>query len=197
MDTALQYPNALRLCLNTMKTDPARFYGSAATLPLGAGMLVRDCIIATPHPSETRFETGVGLGLVLTHECDIDPDNQRCFNDLLLVCPIIPLDIFCAQHEQDEGAGSWGGILEQIASQNVYRAMYLPPMHGSLSCPEMEGGGIIYLNHISTSAVRWITNAAAQAVCSLSAEGLRTFDAKLYNHLFRPKAAELLFSRSR
>ncbi len=156
---------------------------------------MRDCVIAIPHLTEVRFETGVGLGLVLTHECDIDQNNERQFNDLFLVCPIIPLDIFCTRCEQDEGRGSWGGILPQIARQNVHRVMYLPPMHNTRSCPEMEGGGIIYLNHISSCAVRWITDLATQAVCSLTAEGLRAFDFKLENHLRRPKAAQLLFGQ--
>ena len=73
--------------------------------------------------------------------------------------------------------------------------MYMPPLHNAQICPEMEGGGIIYLNHISSCAVRWISN-PPQAVCSLTSEGLRAFDAKLYNHLLRPKAAQLLFNRS-
>jgi hypothetical protein len=178
-----------------MKTDPARFYGPASALPLGAGILLRDCVIATPHPTEVRFETGVGLGLVLTHECDIDKNNKRHFNDLFLVCPIIPLDRFCARCELEEGLGSWGGILPQIASQNVHRVMYLPPMHNPQICPEMEGGGIIYLNHMSSCAVHWITDPPTQAVCSLTAESLRAFDAKLQSHLLRPKVAQLLFSR--
>jgi hypothetical protein len=191
----LQYPNALKVCLENLGTDPARFYGPASALPLGAGMLLRECIVAIPHPDEVRFETGVGLGLVLTHECDIDQNNERHFNDLFLVCPVIPLDIFCARCEREEGVGSWGGILPQIANHSVHRAMYLPPMHNWQICPEMEGGGIIYLNHISSCAVRWITDPASQAISSLTAEGLRAFDAKLYNHLFRPKVAQLLFTR--
>ncbi len=69
------------------------------------------------------------------------------------------------------------------------------PMHNPQTCPEMEGGGIIYLNHISSCAVHWITDPTAQAVCSLTAESLRAFDAKLHNHLLRPKMAQFLFSR--
>ena len=88
-----------------------------------------------------------------------------------------------------------GGILPNIASGVVHRAMYLPPMHNTRICPEMEGGGIIYLNHISSCAVRWINDAKAQAVCSLTAEGLRALDIKLQNHFFRPKAAQLMLSR--
>jgi len=185
----MQYRNARDLCLKHFPSDPARFYGPAAGLPLGAGILLRDCVVAVPHETEVRYETGVGPALILTHECDIDPSNDRHFNDLLLVCPIIPLDDFCVEYEQEGGAGSWGGILQAIAGNIVHRAMYLPPF------PEMEGGGIIYLNNVSSCRVAWITDLSDQAICSLSARGLQMFDFKLTNHLFREKAVPLLFGR--
>jgi hypothetical protein len=192
----VQYPNALEVCLRHIETDPARFYGPATKLPLEAGVLVRDCIIAMPDSAEVRFQTGVGLALVLTHECDVDQNNERFFNNLLLVCPIIQLDHFCAECEEDGGTGAWGGILPAIARDDVYRAMYLPPLPPQWSCPEMEGGGILYLNHISTCRVQWLGNMPQQAICSLSARGLYRFDLKLQNHLFREKATDLLwFSR--
>jgi len=122
-------------------------------------MFLRDCVIATPHPTEIGFETGVGLALVLTHECDIGQNNRRHFNELFLVCPIIPL----ANRES-----------------KVHRAMYFP-IYNTQACPEMEGGGVIYLNHKSSCAVHWITDLTAQAVCSLTAEGLGAFAAKLHN----------------
>lgn len=175
-----------------MRTDPSRFYGTGTGLPLGVGMLVRDCVIAQPHSTETRYETGLGLALILTHECDIDENNERYFNDLILVCPVIPLDIFCEACDEEEGSGSWGGILPHIAGDNVFRAMYLPPVR---DCEEMEGGGIIYLNHMSSCRVQWMSNDAGKVICSLSALGLRAFDAKLQNHLLRPKALDLWFTR--
>jgi hypothetical protein len=178
-----------------MRTDPSRFYGPASGLPLGAGLLIRDCAIARPHSTEVRYETGLGLALILTHECDIDDNNERYFNDLILVCPIIPLDNFCRACEHEEGAGSWGGILPKIACDNVYRAMYLPPLRDLDHCPEMEGGGIIYLNHLSSCRVEWIADPSSKSICSLSALGLRAFDAKLQNHMFRPKAFDLWFTR--
>ena len=128
----MQYPNALEVCLRHIETDPARFYGPATKPPLGAGVLVRDCIIAMPDPTEMRFQTGVGLGLVLTHERDVDQNNERFFNDLLLVCPIIQLDYFCAECDEHGGTGAWGGILPKIARDDVYRAMYLPPLPASM-----------------------------------------------------------------
>jgi hypothetical protein len=127
-EAPVQYPAAGDACLKSMKTDPARFYGPAHAFPLGTGLLVRDCVLATAHPTEVRFETGVGLGLVITHECDVDQSNNRYFNDLVLVCPIIPLDNFCLSCEEEEGPGAWGGILPAIAADTVYRAMYLPPL---------------------------------------------------------------------
>ena len=136
-----------------------------------------------------------GLALVLTHECDIDQNNERFFNDLLLVFPIILLDDFCAECENDAGIGAWGGILPAIARDDVYRAMYLPPLPPSWACPEMEGGGVIYLNHITACRVQWFTNLSQQRVCSLSERGLYRFDIKLRNHLFREKANELWFKR--
>jgi hypothetical protein len=191
----VRYQKALDLCLQSLRSDPGRFYGPAGNLPLGTGMLVRDCVLALPHTTDVRFETGLGLALILTHECDVDQNNDRSFNDLVLACPIIPLEDFCEECEQDQGIGAWGGILPEIAGDNVYRAMYLPPPHNLLACPEMAGGGIIYLNHISPCRVEWFSNHAAQPVCSLSAIGLQAFDFKLRNHLFREKASRLWFGR--
>jgi hypothetical protein len=146
----LQYPTALNVCLQAMRTytDPDRFYGPSHGLPIGAGMIVRDCVVSTPHRTEMRFETGVGLGLVLTHECDADQQNERFFNDLVLVCPIIPLDDFCASAEEESGAGAWGGILRDIAENIVYRAMYLPPIPRTIAFLEkMEGWDNLSKSH--------------------------------------------------
>ena len=181
--------------MKNLRTDPGRFYGPASGLPLGVGLLLRDCVMALPHSTEKLFETMLGIALVLTHECDVDQANERHFNDLVLVCPVIPLENFCEEMEQEGGAGAWGGILPQIAGDNVYRALYLPPVYPSFNCPELEGGGIVYLNHISSCRVEWISDLPHQAICSLSAIGLRTFDFKLTNHLLREKAATLWFSR--
>ena len=147
-----------------MNTDPARFYGPAQGLPIGAGMIVRDCVVSVPHQTEMRFETGVGLGLILTHECDADQQNERFFNDLVLVCPIIPLDDFCASAEQDAGAGAWGGILPNIAANIVYRAMYLPPIPRTVGIlEEMEGGR----NNLSRDTLKKAENATVWTFKSL------------------------------
>jgi hypothetical protein len=152
-------------------------------------------VLAVPETTQARYRTAVGIALILTHECDIDQSNERFFNDLVLVCPVISLDDFCEECEQEQGVGSWGGILAQIAGDNLYRAMYLPPLQHATACPQMEGGGIVYLNHISPCRVTWISDPQAQAICSLSATGLRALDFKVQNHLLREKAAPLWFSR--
>jgi len=191
----VQYTKALRMCLETLRGDPGKFYGPANNLPLGAGLILRDCVLALPDIESIRYQTATGLAVILTHECDIDQSNNRNFNDLILVCPIIPLDDFCLECENEDGTGSWGGILPEIVKNNVYRAMYLPPVTQAFNCPEMVGGGIIYLNHISSCRVNWISNLSQQAICSLSAPGLLALDTKIQNHLLRPKAASLSFSR--
>ena len=42
---------------------------------------------------------------------------------------------------------------------------------------------LLYLNHISSSRVEWFTNIAQQAICSLSAHGLRAFNLKFAKSL--------------
>jgi hypothetical protein len=191
----VRYQTAVNLCLTHIQTDPWRFYGTAVGMPLGAGLLIRDCVLAHPDPQVVEYRTIQGPALVLTHECDVDPANERYFNDMFLVCPIMPLDEFCEGIESQDGVGAWGGILREVAADKVYRAMYLPPVPAMFHCPEMEGGGVIYLNHISASRVEWVRDLAGQAMCSLSAPALRFLDIKMHNHLIREKATALWFSR--
>lgn len=189
------YPQAKELCIKNRRIDSGRFYQPASGLPLGTGLLIPDCVLSLPHQSERRFETGLGVAIVLTHECDIDQKNERHFNDLFLVSPVIFLDDFCEEMEHESGTGAWGGILPAIANDEVYRALYLPPVPDYAQCPQLEGGGIVYLNHISPCRIQWVQDLSQQAICSLSATGLRAFDATLQNHMFREKAASLWFAR--
>lgn len=189
------HERALGICLKELPTDPARFYGPAAGLPLGAGLILRDCPVAHPDINKLRYETGLSVALVLTHECDVDQSNERVFNDLILVCPIIPLFDFCEEYESELGVGSWGGLLPHLARGDVFRAMYIPPPRPELSCPELEGGGILYFNHISACRVSWLNDLPSKMICSLSERGLRMLDLKLKTHLFREKPTALSFGR--
>jgi hypothetical protein len=174
--------------------DPGIFYGDAS-LPLGAGLLLRRCPYALGDDSDLKFKTALGFALVLTHECDVDPDNERMFNDIVLVLPIIPLEQFCQQMEKERGVGSWGGILEKIAENVVFRVMYIPPVPQHLGHGTLGHGGILYFNTISHAPIKWFDKYSTKSLCSLSAPGQRALDYRLENHLFRPKADTQWFHR--
>lgn len=178
-----------------MKADASRFYQPSRDLPIGAGVILKNCPFALPSEEGVRYETAIGLALVMTHECDLDEANNRQFNDAMLVCPITLLEDYCIEAEAELGVGGWGGILPYIASDQVFRVMYLPPMPPHLGCPEMRFGGIVYLNDMSSCPLAWLAETDGHAAGSLSHIGLRAFDYKLQNHLFREKAASLWFYR--
>lgn len=178
-----------------MRTDPGRFYGPASGLPIGAGIVLRDCPYPLPDESKAEYRTAVGPTLVLTHECDVDQNNDRMFTDHILVVPIVPLEILCQQLEDDFGKGSWGGLLPKIAADEVFRVSYLPPIPAHLGATELSFGGVINLNNISYSPLEWFHTFNTMPVCSLSYSGLRSLDVKLENHLRRAKSVYLPFSR--
>ena len=191
----MSHEEAADLCLRSMKTDPAKFYGLAGDLPLGAGMLLRNCPFPLEDTDSARFRTVLGIALVLTHECDLDQTNERCFNEHIVVLPILPLEKWVDKMNRDQGTGSWGGLLPKIAANDVFRVMYFPPIPAFINVPELKYGGLINLNTISSSPLSWHDHFQTKTFCSLSALGLRAFDYKLENHLLREKAAALWFCR--
>ena len=192
----MRFPQALEICLRKVRPEPGRFYGPADDLPLGSGLILKDCPLALTHPSEMRFQTALGLALVLTHECDADTRNDRYFNDHVLVCPIIPLDDFCAAYEDHLGPRSWAVFLDNLAAGHVFRAMYLPPPNKPLFTEELESGGIIYLNTISSCRVSWLENLDKHAICSLSEPAHWALDFKIRNHFLREKPTRLRLGQS-
>ena len=194
----MRFPRAYELCVENAKAkrDFGRFYGPATGLPLGSGLLISDCVLAFANESEKRYQTGTGPALILTHECDIDQANARHFNDLFLAFPIISLDDFCDEFETEHGPESWAAFLPALVKDDVVRAMWIPPVPDSSKCPELQGGGVIYLNQLSHSRVEWVTDIEKQAICTLSSFGLRYFDAKIGNLWNREKAVPLPLFRS-
>jgi hypothetical protein len=175
--------------------DIGRFYGPVGDdMGLGTGVILRDCRLAFADPDEKRYRTGIGPALVLTHECDIDDANARHFNDLFLAFPIMRLEDFCLEYETDHGVNSWTSFLPQLAGDYVIRAMYLPPVPPAFRYPDLDEGGVIYLNQLSHSCVAWVEDFKAQAICTLSVFGLRHFDVKIANLWNREKADRLPFS---
>lgn len=187
----MSYQAAADLCLSIMSPDSRRFYGPAHDLPLGAGMLLSDCPLAIPDEVDPKYRTALGYALVLTHECDIDQDNARMFNQDVLLQPVLPLEIWCASMDEDYGVGSWGGLLPRIAANEVFRVMYLPPIPDHFGFDGLKYGGFTNLNTITSAPLSWFDHFKTKPVCSLSAIGLRAFDFKMTNHLLRAKSVRL------
>jgi hypothetical protein len=160
-------------------------YGSAGGLSLGAG-LVFDDVLHPQYDDETKtYDTAKGAVYVLTHECDADPSNDRFFNEMLAVCPVIPLADFVAEAEKDLSEAELVNLLVAIAKNKVSRVYYLPPL--GVEGP-LELGGLMYLNSVCSTPVSEIRSSP---ICALSAPGLQRMDWKPQNHFFRPKAESL------
>ena len=76
----------------SLACDVGRFYGPPSGPAIGKGGILKDAIYAAYDDESGRFATVLGMVYVLTHECDIDPANDRGFNTDMLVCPDIRLE---------------------------------------------------------------------------------------------------------
>lgn len=174
---------ATALALAQFPFNAGTFYGSAAGLALGVGLVV-DCV-AYPlfDESERLFDTVAGPAYVLTHECDIDSANDRAFNDYVLICPIICFATFAREFAADQSESALFGFIPDLAANRIFRALYIPPVHTALPY-----GGILYFNQICSTHVETLRASSARPLCALSQTAQRVIDYKLVNHLLRPKA---------
>ena len=161
------------------------YYGNYDGLALGAGLIVDKVEIAFFDSKVDRFAVISGPVLVLSHECDIDRANERLFNDMVLVCPILSIEPMLV----DAGAANIpdtyiGAFLGNLAGRAVSRAVYMPPIADLFPI-----GGLMYLNRMTSTALARLE--AGQRVCAVSAHGLTTIDYALENHLRRPKSDRL------
>ncbi|MDX8442012.1 hypothetical protein [Mesorhizobium australafricanum] len=168
---------------------PGAYYGSAAGLSLGAGLIYAGIQVPFFDTAERRFEIIESLALVITNECDVA--NERAFDDHVLVCPIIPLRQYAesaiASKEYDHAIN----LIKEIALNRVNRVFFLPPAPKLLG--EIEGltdGGLMNLNMITATHVDLFKH-GARPLCAFSAYAQGRFDRKLEQHLLRPKT-ELL-----
>ena len=173
--------DALRVVLSDYPTSFKNFYGSAEGLPQGVGLIYDDVVFPVLDNNSKIFATVSGPVLVLTHECDISQDNERVLNEDLLVCPIILFEHFVETFSDDD----LRNILPQLGRNRIHRLMFLPPHLGIL-----DKGGIISFNNICSTHISLLKE-PSEALCTLSAAGLRTLDLKLTQHLFREKSVVL------
>jgi hypothetical protein len=179
---------AYKLLSASSPLEPGKFYGTTNDLGLGAGLIFDD-IRCPIFDIEDRIFSTVELPVyVLTHECDVDPGNDRAFNDYLTVCPLIPLRDFLEEYASwFHGDDELRGFLSAIANRSVNRLMYVPPGPSRL-----EYGALLYLNNLASTHVSEFES--VKPITSVSAFGLDAIDKTFANHFLRPKADRLSFS---
>lgn len=166
--------------------DPGKFYSGAEGLPVGAGSIYSAVRMPFFDKDSALYYTSAESGYVLSHECDIDPANDRPFSDLVLVCPIIPLEEWIPTYLEDHSEADLISLLAHIGKRNVSRVFYLPPLP-----PTLQHGGLMYLNQITHAHVSALSFEAAQRIASVTEYGLQKLDHMIQNHLLRPKATPL------
>ena len=175
--------------LNEKALDrPESFYGLAAGLALGAGLIVDGVEFAAYDPSEDRFRVLKGLVYVLSHECDLDQDNERLLNQSGLICPIIRIETIIREAAAAELPDHFmGAFLGNLANRAVSRAVYMPPI-----ADHLPHGGILYLNEMTSTPVGRLK--AGIPIAAVTAAGLLAIDASIENHFRRPKSDRLPLS---
>lgn len=174
--------SAYDIVSNNLKMDVGRFYGAYDHLSLGAGLIYDGIRFPVYSAEDDAFVTLQGVVHVISHECDTADENQRAFNDDVLITPIITFEEFYSHLVRSYEAGYQVSFLNNLASRNVSRLMYFPPLPTALPY-----GGVIFLNQITHTKISQFERESAKRIGALSQFGLREFDFFLTRHLLRPK----------
>lgn len=165
-----------------------RFYQPGSLLALGKGKLFSSALFSIFDPDKAVFLTARGLVLVLTHECDVEAENSRLYNEDVLVCPIVPLEALVEDLSAEVSQSHLISFLTNLGARNISRLIYLPP-----SPPHLEYGGVLFLNQITNTHVSAFSRHGASSICALTGYGLQEVEYMLENHLLRPKAERIAF----
>lgn len=166
---------------------PGKFYGAENDLGLGAGLFFADIRCPIFDTDDRVFSTVELPVYILTHECDVDPGNDRAFNDYLTICPLIPLREFLDEYSTwGHGENELRSFLNAIANRSVNRLIYLPPGPSRL-----EFGALLYLNNVVSTHISEFES--IKPIAAVSAYGLEMIDKSFSNHFLRPKADRLSF----
>ncbi|MDR6135724.1 hypothetical protein QE361_002719 [Sphingomonas sp. SORGH_AS802] len=165
-------------------TKAGQFYGPVGSLSFGAGVIVENLAYPVYVPNAGAYGTRLGTALVLSHECDIDPDNIRPFNSNVLVAPIIKLGDYISQAAATYSHIETKSFLLNVASGKTTRLFFLPRFGSSTS--SLYQGGLIDLNFLASCGVGALVKSTK--VCALSGFALTTLDIAIQNHLIRQKS---------
>jgi hypothetical protein len=161
-----------------------QFYGPPNGMGLGSGIIVTSVAQPIYLPDVDAYGTGRGAALILTHECDIDPDNIRPFSDKAIVAPFIKLDKYVENFSADLGKEDTISLASHAAKGNTPRLFFLPRF-GNDESP-LYFGALIDFNYITSCGLQSL--AKSPVLCSLSGYAISIVDRALQNHLFRQKA---------
>ncbi|OQY55767.1 MAG: hypothetical protein DRR08_17275 [Candidatus Parabeggiatoa sp. nov. 2] len=179
---------AYRFMMNRLSIDAGKFFASGKDLSLGVGKIYSGVLYPQYDEQEQIFVTLEGIVYIITHECDIDQNNIRFFNTEVLICPIIPFDIFIeeyqAEHPKDEN--KLKSLLSSLAQRKVSRVIYIPQY-----APDLPYGGLLYFNQITNTHISTFSLASVKEVCTVTRYGLEIIDQSIENHFLRPKAEDL------
>lgn len=166
--------------------DFGNFYGGVnSEMSVGVGLIFDKVRYPVFNISDVVYDTREGIVYILTHECDIDQDNDRVFNDYAIICPIIPFENFHSEMSQLMEDDKLGAFYSDLGRDNVSRLSYIPPIANFL-----PHGGVLYYNQITHTHVSSFAD-STNNIESLTYSGLRVIDYKVTNHLLRPKAENL------
>lgn len=161
-----------------------QFYGAATLMGLGSGIVVTNVAQPIYLPDRDAYGTGRGAALILTHECDIDPENIRPFSDKAIVAPLIKLDKYLENFSADYSTENARSFAAHVAKGHTTRLHFLPRFGDSRS--PLHFGAFIDFNYITSCGIQSLAN--SPILCSLSGYAISVLDRALQNHLFRPKA---------
>lgn len=157
------------------------FFGSPDEIELGAGLIFENVRYPRYVPDSEVFATVEGLIYIVSHECDVNINNNRPFNDDIAIVPIIPFENFVEDFlNVAVPDGNQQSLLQNLIHNNISRLFYLPPF------PNRRFSGVIFFNQIASTKLSAIKNSRVSRTISLSELGRRRLDYMLLNHFFRP-----------
>jgi hypothetical protein len=168
--------------------DTGSFYGSPNGLSLGVGLIVSNVEFPVFDPTKDKFAVQAGLVYILSHECDLEPTNERLLNGAALVCPILQLKSVLIDFEHlGAPVNEVGAFLGNVAARRATRCVYMPPISNYL-----PDGGILNLNLIASTSVSRLK--AGETVAAITAPAMMTIDMAIEQHLRRSKSERLPLS---
>lgn len=164
-----------------------KFYGPADGLPLGVGLIFRGLGYPFYDTAISEFAVAIGQAYVVSHECDVAPENERPFNDMAVICPIIPLESLMRRYLATRSPDQARAFIDSLSKRKIDRLAYIPTIADALPL-----GGVVYLNSLTHTHVSEFEKAGVERCCSVTAFGLPYMDSALSNALLkRPKAVPL------